>query len=122
MDAEGNIVTKNEENIDVLNTFFASCFDSKTTCTQAPDLEDRDGEQDDIPVIQGDIVNNLLHHVGKHGPMGPDGIQRAGRRVHQVTFNCLSAVLAKQGSASGLKISKCGTDLQDWLERGSEQL
>ncbi|KAK4822392.1 LOW QUALITY PROTEIN: hypothetical protein QYF61_014162 [Mycteria americana] len=59
------------------NTFFASVFNSQTSYpqgTQPPKLEDRDGEQNKLPIIQEEAVNNLLRHLGTHKSMGPDGI------------------------------------------------
>jgi len=64
LDAKGNIVTKDEEEDEVLNVFFASVFNSKTSYswgTQPPELEDRNGEQNEALIIQGEMVINLLH-------------------------------------------------------------
>ena len=58
-------MTKDEEKGEVLNASFASVFNSKTSytgCTQHPELESRDREHNEAPIIQGEIVSNLLHH------------------------------------------------------------
>ena len=42
--------------------------------TQPAELEDRDEEQNETPIIQGEMVSYLLHHLDTHNSMGPDGI------------------------------------------------
>ena len=76
LDAGRDIVTKDEEKTEVRNAFFASVFNSKTSSpgTQPPELEDGDREQNEAPIIQGEMVSNLLHHIGTHKSMGPGGI------------------------------------------------
>jgi len=52
---------------EVLNAFFASVFNNKTSCstgTQFPELEDSEAEQKEAPIIQGEMVSNMLYHYG----------------------------------------------------------
>ena len=86
----------------VLNAFFASVFNSKTSCslgTKPPELEDRDREwhcfgfgqtQDrhEPPVIQGEMVTDLLHHLDIHKSMGPDGMHPSILRELSGTEYC----------------------------------
>ncbi|PKU34200.1 hypothetical protein llap_15501 [Limosa lapponica baueri] len=72
LDAGGNIATKDEE-----KASFASVFSSRTSYpqdVQPPGLEDKDGEQNNTPIIQEEVVNDLLMHLDTHNSMGLDGI------------------------------------------------
>lgn len=69
LDIWGKIMTKDEEKTEVLNVFFPSVFNSKTSCsvgTQTPEPEDKDRE----------MVSDVLHYLGRHKSMQPDGIQK----------------------------------------------
>jgi len=77
LDAGGNIANKDEENGLVLSAFFASIFNRQIGYfqgSQAPVLEDREGEQNKPPIIQEEAVNDLLCHLDTYRSMGPDGI------------------------------------------------
>jgi len=78
MGARGNIATKDEEKVEVLNAFFASVFNSHTGYSQGsqpPVLEDREGDQNKPHVIQDKAVKNMeMWHSGmwfsRHGGVG----------------------------------------------------
>ncbi|KAK4817214.1 hypothetical protein QYF61_003738 [Mycteria americana] len=96
VDRGGNTVTKDEEKAEVLNAFFASVFNSRANCslgTQPPELEDRDGDQNGAPIIQGEMVSDLLHHLGTHKSLGPDEIPpRVLKELAEVLTKPLSII------------------------------
>ncbi|KAK4813363.1 hypothetical protein QYF61_003562 [Mycteria americana] len=53
------------------------CSPYRANCslgTQPPELEVRDEVQNGAPIIQGEMVSDLLHHLDIHKSMGPDEI------------------------------------------------
>ena len=77
LDAEGNLVTKDQDKSEILNAFFDSVFNSRTCYTvetQPPALVDRDGEQNKLCMIHDEIVLDLLRKLDAYKSMGPDGL------------------------------------------------
>ncbi|KAM9591097.1 uncharacterized protein ACIBXB_006040 [Morphnus guianensis] len=110
LDAEGNIATQNEEKAEVPNAFFDSVFNRETSYpqgTQPPELEGRDGEQNIPPLIQEELVNDLLCHLDTHKSMGPDGI-------HPRVLRELAEVLAKPLSIIYQQSWSTGEVPEDW--------
>ncbi|KAK4824085.1 hypothetical protein QYF61_010596 [Mycteria americana] len=69
----------------------ASKFDS-----MPPELEDRDREQNEGPVIQGEMVSDLLHHLDTHRSMGPDGIHPRVLRELAEVLTKLHSIIYQQ--------------------------
>ncbi|KAK4823211.1 hypothetical protein QYF61_027358 [Mycteria americana] len=69
VDRGGNTVTKDEEEAESLIAGPIVLW-----VHSPPELEDRDGDQNGAPIIQGEMVSDLLHHLDTHKSMGPDEI------------------------------------------------
>lgn len=61
-----------EEKTEVLNVFFSSDFNSKTSCpgTQPYQLDNRDGEKNEAPIAQREMVSDTQNHRDVWGQMG----------------------------------------------------
>lgn len=56
--------------------------------TQSPELEDKDKEQSETPIIENETVSKLLHHLGPQKSLGQD-------RTHPWILTELAGVLTK---------------------------
>lgn len=91
-------MTNDEGKVETLNAFFASVFNSKTSYSlgiQSPELEDKDGEKNEAPVIQGKMFRDLLHHLDTHKSVAID-------RIHSRVLMELAEVLTEPLSVSSL--------------------
>jgi len=69
--------------------------------TQPPELEERDREQNEAPIIQGEMDINLLHHLDTGKSMGPGGIHpRVLRELAEVLTKPLS-IISQQSWLTG---------------------
>lgn len=63
LNAEGYVVSEDEEKAEILNDFCASVFNIKTSCpqdTQPPELEICAGELSEALIMQEEMVSDLL--------------------------------------------------------------
>ncbi|PKU42713.1 rna-directed dna polymerase from mobile element jockey-like [Limosa lapponica baueri] len=110
LDARGNIATKDEEKAEILNAFFASIFNSRTSYPQGiqpPGLEDKDGEQNNTPIIQEEVVNDLIMHLDTQKSMGPD-------EIHPRVLRDLAGQLTKPPSIIYKQSWSTGGVPDDW--------
>jgi len=108
--------------------FFASVFNSKTSCSlgiQPPELEDREGEQNEAPKIQEEMVSDLLHHLDAHKSMGLDEVcPRVLRELVEVLTQPLSIIYQQSWLTREVPVDWRLTNayLQEGLEGGSGEL
>lgn len=92
-------MTKDEENVEVLNALFASVFDSKTHCslaTQPSELEGRDRQPHNPRGKVKQPATPLRHtEVYEARWYPPKGTERVVSSAHQDTFHHLSSILPK---------------------------
>lgn len=85
-----------EEKAEVFDGFFASVFNIKTSCpqdNQLPELEGRDRELDEGPIIQEEMVSDLLCQLDTHRSVGPEGIHpRVMRKLAKELAKPLSII------------------------------
>lgn len=70
----GSISTKDEEKAEILSAFLDSVFCGWTSYaqgTQLSELEERNEEQNEVPIIKEKTVSNLLLHFNARKSMGP---------------------------------------------------
>ncbi|KAK4810629.1 hypothetical protein QYF61_007366 [Mycteria americana] len=67
--------------------------DDRVECLWPPELEDRDGYQNGAPIIQGEMVSDVLHRLDIHKSMGPDEIHpRVLKELAEVLTKALSII------------------------------
>lgn len=93
-----------EEKAEVLNGFFASVFNIRISYpqdAQLPEMEVVDGQMSETPIIQEEMVSDLLCQLDTHRSMGPDGIHpRVMRELEKVFAKTLS-IICQQSCSTG---------------------
>ena len=101
LDAEGNLVTKDQDKAEVLNALFTSVFNSNTCYTlgtKPSALVDRNVEQNKPCMILDEMVLDLLRKLDAHKSMGLDGLHiRVLRELADVVPKTLSIILQHEG-------------------------
>lgn len=95
---------------------FPSLYHTCSPGTHSPKLEDRDREQNEGPIIQGEMLSDLLwplRHTQVYGAWQDPlkDTEGAGGSAHWAPFYNLPAVLAKSVGPSWLEISKYDSQL-----------
>lgn len=92
--ADGSVMSKDDKKAEVLNTFFTSVFNTKTSYgqeTQLPEMKARDGKPSEAPIIQEEIC--LLGKLNTHKTMGLDKMcQRIMKEMVKELTNPLSII------------------------------
>ncbi|PKU45836.1 rna-directed dna polymerase from mobile element jockey-like [Limosa lapponica baueri] len=79
------------------------CRTSYPQGVQPPELEDKDGEQNNLPLIQEEVVNDLLMYLDTHKSMEPDGIHpRVLRDLAGELTKPLSIIYQQSWSTGGV--------------------
>ena len=104
----GDLVAQDTEKAEVLNDFFASVFPSKCSShtTQVTEENGRDWENEELPTIGKDQVQDHLKNLKVHKSVGPD-------KVHP-----LMDEIAKPLSIISEKLWQPGEVPSDW-KRGN---
>lgn len=115
---------KTEGKIEVVSAFCASVLISRTSYsprTKPPEPEDRDGEQNKVPIIQEERVSDLLHHLDRQKSVGPDMIHpRVLRELVEVLIEVLSIIYQQSWLSGEVPLAgHCDIHPQEEQEGGS---
>ena len=89
----GSIVTEGAEKVEMLNAFFASVFNTKTSPQESQTLEIRESGERKIKV---DLVRDHLAKINTYKSMGPRGIHPCMlRELIEMTAETLSNIFER---------------------------